>query len=165
MILLYSSFFNLYKYKEAIMEETLNENLPEPELITNSRKILNIIQAVLIGFRVFVILFYGILSIMGVEDMDGDVMKCIVEIGVICIFLHIIKGGNKKIAILPLLGGIISFKYVGESFSLSNGSIILTFISYIIAFMAFFQLGSMAYILLSKKIEFYCNYVLYNKRN
>ena len=145
------------------MEETLNENLPEPELITNSRKILNIIQAVLIGFRVLVILFYGILSIIGAEDMDGTVIKCIVEIGVICIFLHIIKRGNKKIAILPLLGGILSFKYVGESFSLSDGSILLTFISYFIAFMAFFQLASMAYILLSKKIEFYCNYVLYNR--
>lgn len=147
------------------MEDKFNENLPEPELITKSRRILDIIQAVLIGFRVIIILVYGILSIMGEEDMGGNVIKLIIEIGVICVFLHIIKNGNKKIAILPLLGGFISIKFVGEIFSLSYGSIIVTFISYCLVFMVFFQIVSMLYILLSKKIEFYCHYVLYNRNN
>ncbi|BCZ47517.1 hypothetical protein psyc5s11_35840 [Clostridium gelidum] len=147
------------------MEETLKEKLPEPELITRSRRNLNIIQAVLIGFRVITILLYVAFSIMGVEYLDGDILKCIVEIGVIFMILHVIKSGYKKIAILPLIGGLISVKYVSESFSLSNGSIPLTLISYFIALMTFFQFASMTYILASKKIEFYCYYALYNKNN
>ncbi|MBW6410163.1 hypothetical protein [Clostridium weizhouense] len=144
------------------MEDKFNENLPEPELITKSRKILDIIQAVLIGFRVIMILFCVILSIMGEEDMRGNAIKLVIEIGVICVFLHIIKNGKKQIAILPLLGGI---KSIVEVFSLSDSSIIVTFISYCLVFMVFFQISSMLYILYSKKIEFYCHYVLYNRNN
>ncbi|GAA0075647.1 hypothetical protein UT300005_00250 [Clostridium sp. CTA-5] len=147
------------------MEDKFNENLPEPELITKSRRILDIIQAVLIGFRVIIILFCVILSIIGEEDMGGNVIKLIIEIGVICFFLHIIKNGKKKIAILPLLGGVIGLTSISEIFSLSDGSIILTLSSYCLVFMVFFQIASMLYILSSKKIEFYCHYVLYNKNN
>ncbi|GAA0075645.1 hypothetical protein UT300005_00230 [Clostridium sp. CTA-5] len=143
------------------MECKFNENLPEPELITKSRRILNIIQAVLIGFRVIIILFYGILSTMG-ADIGEEPLKLLIEIGVISIFLDIIKSGKKQIAILPLLGGI---KSIVEVFSLSDSSIIVIFMSCYLAVMGFFQILSMGYILFSKKIEFYCNYVLYNKNN
>ncbi|WP_315078911.1 hypothetical protein [uncultured Clostridium sp.] len=147
------------------MEERLNQSLPEPELIAESRRTLNIIQAVLIAFRVIIILFYVILSIFGLEDMYGNIVQCFLEIGVLFFFLHTIKNGHKKIAILPLLGGIVSFKFISESFSSSNGDIFLTLLSCYIALMGMFQLVSMAYILLSRRIEFYCYYVLYNKKN
>jgi len=141
-----------------------NDELQEPKLVTAARKQLDFIELILIATRVLLGIIYCIFSSVTSIDISSDAGKCVAEIVGICIIFSIIKNGHKNVAILPLIGGFISLGYATGNFAESDNFISISLIIYVFL-ISLFQFISMIYILWSKKITFYCNYVLFNRSN
>lgn len=148
------------------MNEIINKDLQlqEPELVTAARKQLDFIELILIATKVLLGIIYCIFSSITSIDISTDAGICVAGTVGICIIFSIIKNGHKNIAILPLIGGIISFSYAIGNFTESDNFICTSLIIYFFL-TSLFQSISMIYILWSKEITFYCNYVLFNKSN
>lgn len=148
------------------MNEIINKDFQsqEPELVVAARKQLDFIELILIATEVLLGIIYCIFSSITSINISTDAGKCVAGTVGICIIFSIIKNGHKNIAILPLIGGIISFSYAIGNFTESDNFICTSLIIYVFL-TSLFEFISMIYILCSKKITFYCNYVLFNKSN
>lgn len=144
------------------MNKIIYEDIRELDLLKEAKRKLYIIEFMLITCRIFLNLFYYISSPTKLVNFKLEILICFIEIAAIHIFFRIIKYGYKKIAFLLLLFCFLSLIFFVKNINKSY-SIINIFLIYSTLINSILQFLSMTYILLSKKVDFYCNYTLFNR--
>ena len=144
------------------MNKIIYEDIRELDLLTEAKRNLYIIEFMLITCRIFLNLFYYISSPTKLVNFKLEILICFIEITAIHIFFRIIKYGYKKIAFLPLLFCFLYLIFFVKNIT-NSYSVISIFLIYSTFINSIFQFLSMIYILLSKKVGFYCNYTLFNR--